>query len=312
MLVSIGIPTYNRARTLARAVESALAQTHGELEVVISDNASSDGTEALCRQVAADDPRVRYVRHPRNMGPTANFNHLFLACRGDYALMLADDDWLDPDYVARCLALLVDDPEAALVAGRARYLRDGTFVHDGVWHEHRQPDPASRVTAYLATVDDNGVFYGLMPRTVLERAAPMPNVLGNDWLHVARIACQGTIRMLDDVHIHRELGGTSANVASILDMFGTSAAWQERVPQLAIAAEVLRDIAWVHPVYERLGRVRRWRVALAAATVSVRWPDLAWHLMTPSVAALARRRRGRPVWEVYVRVTQALGAGRRP
>ena len=310
-LVSIGVPTHDRAATLARALDSALAQTHTELEVVISDNASLDGTEVLCRAAAARDPRVRYLRHEHDVGPTSNFNTLFAACRGEYVMMLADDDWLDPGYVSACLAELRANPAMALVAGWTRYERDGAFVYDGTVHDHDQADPADRVRAYLATVEDNGVFYGLMPRAVLERVRPKANVLGNDWLHVARVACQGQIRTLPEVRIHRELGGTSADVASILSAFGRSS-WQARAPQLVIASELLRDIAWRHPVYESLGHVRRLLLGLTGATLSIRWRDLAWHLLTPGVAALARRPRGRPVWALYERLTRALGAGRRP
>lgn len=310
-LVSIGLPTYERAGTLARALDSALAQTHAELEVVIADNASADGTEEMCRGAARADPRVRYLRHERNLGPTANFNTLFEACRGEYVMMLADDDWLDPGYVAACLAELRSGPGIALVAGRARYVQDGSHVSDGVIHDHRQPTPAGRVHAYLETVDDNGVFYGLMPRAALRRVAPEPNVLGNDWLHVARLACLGQVRTLTEVRIHRELGGTSASAASILATFGRSAR-QARAPQLVIASHLLADIGWGHPVYAPLGRRARLVLGVTGALASVRWRHLAWHLVTPTVAALARRPRGRLAWATYERLTRALGAGRRP
>jgi glycosyltransferase involved in cell wall biosynthesis len=310
-LVSIGIPTYERPAMLARALDSALAQSHANLEVIIADNASGDGTEALCREVATRDPRVRYLRHEHNLGPTANFNHLFYAFRGDYVMMLADDDWLDPGYVAACLAELRADSAAALVAGWARYVRDREYVCDGVRHRHLAADPRARVREYLASVDDNGVFYGLMPRAVLERARPLPNVLGNDWLHVARIAAQGSLRTLDTVRIHRELGGTSSDIASILSTFGRSGR-QARAPQLVIGWQLLRDIGWTHPVYARLGRLGRLVLALSGAIASMRWRALGWHLITPAIAGLARRPRGRPVWALYDRVTRALGAGRRP
>jgi len=303
------MPTHERAASLARALDSALAQTYTALEVVISDNASSDGTEAFCAAAAARDPRVRYLRHERDQGPTANFNTLFETCRGEYVMMLADDDWLDPGYVAACLAEMRGG--VALVAGRARYERDGEFVFDGVVHDHRQSDPAARVRDYLATVDDNGVFYGLMPRAVLERICPKPNVLGNDWVHVARLASQGEIRTVPGVRIHRELGGTSADVGSILKTFGRGS-WQARAPQLVIASQLLRDIAWGHAVYAPLGRPRRLMLGLAAAAVSIRWRHLAWHLLTPALAGLARRPRGRSLWALYARITRALGAGRRP
>jgi glycosyltransferase involved in cell wall biosynthesis len=310
-LVSIGVPTFERAALLRRAVESALAQTYDYLEVVISDNASADGTEELCRALAARDPRVRYLRQHCNLGPTANFNALFAECRGDYVLMLADDDWFDPDYVAACLEVLTSDPRAALVAGRATYVRGGTFVHDGVLHDHREQDSGARVRAYLASVEDNGVFYGVMPRRVLEAARPLPDILGNDWLHVARIAFQGQVRTLQDVAVHRELDGTSINVTSILRTFGRPP-WQARMPQLVVAWHLLRDIAWGHPIYAALPLGRRLALAIGAAAASVRWRALAWHLVTPSVAALRRRPRGRRFWQLYVRVTRALGAGRQP
>lgn len=307
-LVSIGIPTFERAGTLVRALDSALAQTYAQLEVVISDNASADGTEALCRAAAASDPRVRYLRHERNQGPTANFNELFAACSGAYVMMLADDDWLDPSYVSDCLAALRADASAALVAGRARYVRGDLFIQEGTWHQHRQPDPAARVIAYLRSVRDNGVFYGLMPRSVLEGARPLPNVLGNDWLHVARIACQGPIDMLAQTRIHREEGGTSVDVGSILATFGRSG-WEARVPQLVIAWHLFRDIAWGHPVYARLGR-RRLIVAVRSAAASMRWRSLAWHLVTPTIVGIGRRPRGRSVARFYEGLIRALGAGR--
>ena len=102
-LVSVGIPTYNRAEKLTRAIESVLAQTYTNFELVISDNASSDGTQALCERLAARQSRVRYLRADTNRGPTANFNTLFGDLRGEYVLLLSDDDWLDEGYVEECL-----------------------------------------------------------------------------------------------------------------------------------------------------------------------------------------------------------------
>ena len=184
-LVSVGIPTYNRAAKLARAAESVLAQTHREVELVISDNASSDGTEAFCRQLCERDQRVRYLRSAVNRGPTANFNALFGELRGDYVMLLSDDDWLDEEYVAVCLAELRRRPDLVLACGRARYFRDAAPAGEGVQLQLEQDSPSRRVRTYLRDVDENGVFYGLMPRAVLHRAAPLRNVVGNDWLLAA-------------------------------------------------------------------------------------------------------------------------------
>ena len=212
-LVSIGIPTYRRAEKLERAVGSVLGQTYANLEVVISDNASDDGTEAFCRALCEREGRVRYLRSPVNRGPTANFNILFGELRGDYAMLLSDDDWLDHSYVASCLAVLDRRPGHVLVCGIARYLRDGVMVGGGGRLAARSTiRRAQRVLAYLRDVDENGLFYGLMPRAVLQRAAPLRNVLGNDWLLAAAIAAQGKVATIRATAIKRELDGTSARL----------------------------------------------------------------------------------------------------
>lgn len=310
-LVSIGIPTYRRVETLRRSIESALAQSHRRIEVIVCDDGSGDGTQALCRELAARDARLRYLGHDVNRGSTESFNELFAACRGEYAMMLADDDWIDSDYVARCLAALRGGEGLVLAGGRPEYVRGSTFVSDGTLHSHRQRSLEQRVRDYLRTVDENGIMYGLMPREVMDRAAPLPNVLGNDWLWVARIAAQGPVETLEEVRVHRELGGTSVNIESIVRIFGLSR-WQARVPQFVIASELFADIAWRSSVYEALGPRRRWMLALQGALASMRWRALVWHLLTPAVRRISGARDGHPVWRAYERLTRALGAGRRP
>jgi glycosyltransferase involved in cell wall biosynthesis len=309
-LVCIGLPTYNRAGTLPRAIESALAQTHREIELVISDNASQDGTEAIARRYAERDDRVRYVRQPVNAGPTANFNALFEECRGDYALMLADDDWLDADYVETCLRELRRSPDHALVCGLARYYRNGEHVTDGEEVQVPEADGPGRVRSYLRQVDDNGTFYGLMPGEVLRQVGPMCNDLGNDWFHVAAISFLGKIRTLRETHVNRDLGGTSDTLESISRTFGVDSRLQRRLPHVYMAGYAFRDVAVRSPVYRALGPAGRLRLACAAAPLVLNWRSMAWHLVAPSMAALRGRPRGRPVYRAFLRLTRRLGAGR--
>ena len=112
--VSIGIPTYNRVRDLRRAIASATAQDYEDLEIFISDNASTDDTEPVCRSYVASDPRIRYVRQPVNRGATRNFQLALEGARGDFFMWLADDDWLDRSYISRCSEVLRADPECGL------------------------------------------------------------------------------------------------------------------------------------------------------------------------------------------------------
>src|ERR1039458_5587870 len=98
-LVSIGIPTYNRRQFAVRAVKSALSQTYTNIEVIVSDNASTDDTvEHLS---AIQDERLVILRHSANAGMVANFNSCLSAATGELFLMLSDDDWLEPPAIEK-------------------------------------------------------------------------------------------------------------------------------------------------------------------------------------------------------------------
>ena len=115
-LVSIGISTFNRlASTFPEALESALAQTYPRLEVVVCDNASEDGTHAFMAE--RRDPRVRYHRHPANIGANANFNACLDLATGAYFLLLHDDDLLDPGFVERAVEAIGDGRPGVALAG---------------------------------------------------------------------------------------------------------------------------------------------------------------------------------------------------
>jgi len=192
-LVTVGIPTYNREPGLRRAVESVLAQRHGPIDLVICDNASTDGTRRMCLDLEARHPNVRYVRQETNLGSTANFNRVFSEARGPYFMWLGDDDWIDPDCVGECLDALRADPSAVLAAGSAVYHRGDEVVRRGVVMDLDAPRPGDRVARYFELVTENGVFYGLARADALRRAMPMPDEMGSDWFVVARLAYLGRV-----------------------------------------------------------------------------------------------------------------------
>ena len=113
-VVSIGLPVYNGEKYLALAIASVLEQTFSSFELLIADNASSDRTEAICRNYAAQDPRIRYFRHPVNRGAGFNYNFLFHQARGQYFKWLAHDDLIAPTNLAACVEALNGDPTLVL------------------------------------------------------------------------------------------------------------------------------------------------------------------------------------------------------
>lgn len=112
-LVSILIPTYNRAQYLRGAIESALAQTYVHLEVLVLDDCSPDNTPAVVAEYMGD-PRVQYVRHEKNLGITGNWKFGIEKATGEYFCLLHDDDTLGPDCVSRLAEPLAEDDELIL------------------------------------------------------------------------------------------------------------------------------------------------------------------------------------------------------
>jgi GT2 family glycosyltransferase len=308
-LVSVGIPTFNRACGLRRAVASAQRQTHRHLEILISDNGSSDETAQVCQQLAAEDARVRMLRHGVNRGPIANFNAVIAGMAGEYALLLADDDWLDADYVERCLAELRSRPDHALVGGVARYFEGDKAVRQGLPTNLAHDDPASRMRRYLRGVDDNGIFYGLARTSDLKRAAPMPDVLGADWLLVAALAFTGKVLTLPDTHVNRSVGGTSRSIPKILTTVRQRSVLATRTPYLSTVATLFKEVAWRSAAYGRATPTRRLVLAVRVAPAAMRWRGTIWLLCGPLLLRLARRARARRLRGV---LTWALERGGDP
>jgi glycosyltransferase involved in cell wall biosynthesis len=114
--VSICIPTYNHARFLKDAVASATAQRYADLEILIVDNASQDETPEIAAQLASKDARIKYLRHPENVGLIRNFDACLQIAQGRYIKYLCSDDVLEPECVARMAEVLDAQPEVAVVA----------------------------------------------------------------------------------------------------------------------------------------------------------------------------------------------------
>ncbi len=112
--VSIGLPVFNGENYLEEALESILAQTYTDFELIISDNASTDRTQEICETYAARDPRIRYYRNEKNLGAAKNYNRVFEVASGEYFKWAAHDDVLDPEFLARCVTILDQDPSIVL------------------------------------------------------------------------------------------------------------------------------------------------------------------------------------------------------
>ena len=128
-LVTILIPTYNRAEFLRVAVQSAVTQTHRDLEILILDDASPDDTASVAAEFA-DDPRVIYIRHPNNLGIAGNWRAGIERARGEFFCLLHDDDTFEPTFVEKLVQPLQNDA-SLILAFCDHWVMDGTGIRRG-------------------------------------------------------------------------------------------------------------------------------------------------------------------------------------
>jgi glycosyltransferase involved in cell wall biosynthesis len=140
--VSIGLPVYNGEDFIREAIESILGQTYSNLELIISDNASTDRTGKICEMYATRDERVRYIKHPENRGLTANFNYVFEQSGGKYFKWAAHDDVYHPDFIDRCVRVLEEDSSVILCYAR-------TFEIDAHGTHTRELDSVPALGEYI-------------------------------------------------------------------------------------------------------------------------------------------------------------------
>jgi len=202
--VCIGIPVYNGEKYVRATIESALAQDFSDLEVVISDNASTDGTAEICREFAARDPRVRYVHHTEHVGVADSFSRTFSLARSPYFKWAAADDVSHPTFVRKALAVLEEHPgavccysEAAVVDSEGRRVRDDDFMLD-----LSVPSPGLRFARVVfAPIKRHAGHeqYGLLRSEAVRRAGAMSTHVYGDRVLLVRLALQGPMLRIPEV-----------------------------------------------------------------------------------------------------------------
>ena len=207
-LVSIGLPVRNGAGRLESVIDSVLAQDHPRIRLLVCDNASTDETEELCRDLAESDARITYHRHPENVGLLNNFIAAGRLAQGEFFRWIGDDDRLEPNCVSRSLREFAADERLLLVTTQVAYTgadgvtRTGEYDGTGLGSD----DPVERFSEMLRMLNESHLLidplYGLMrraPAVAIERR----NMLREDEVFATKLALAGPWGHVPEVLAHR-------------------------------------------------------------------------------------------------------------
>lgn len=195
--VSIGVPVYNGGAYIEVALRSLLAQTFEDLEVVISDNASTDATEEICRRIMTEDPRVRYDRSPRNRGLVWNHRRVLEMATGEYFMFAPHDDWFAPEYVERAVQALDSDPEVTF-AHAVTVLVDELGLEIGRERtRQRIDDPSPSIRFWDVLTVQGGInWYGLTRRRLMQRIGKYEALPRSERVVIAELSLWGPFVLL--------------------------------------------------------------------------------------------------------------------
>jgi glycosyltransferase involved in cell wall biosynthesis len=210
--VSVGMPVYNAAQWLDASVTAILEQTYQNIELVLSDNASTDGTPAVCAALAARDSRVRYFAQPTNLGANNNYSFVAAQSRGEYFKWASSSDFCAPNFVERCVTCLDENPDIVLVCPRTSTFTSG--LDSAVPYDSDlsllQDDANERFRGLFAYRGLNNAMNGLMRRTVTERVLPIGVFRAADIVMLAEIALAGKIAVLPERLFFRRMSVDTA------------------------------------------------------------------------------------------------------
>ncbi|WP_306132219.1 glycosyltransferase family 2 protein [Roseivivax marinus] len=211
-VLSIGLPVCNGAQYLREAIDSILSQTWDDFELIISDNASEDETADICAAYAEQDPRVRLIRQPRNLGAAPNYNLLVDEARGRYFKWAAHDDNLRPRFLEACIDALEANPQAVLAYPRTDVIDGAGRVigpfDDGL--DLRGETAEDRLVAYLRRnfMRQRGLcnpIFGVIRTDELRRTKLIQDFLASDLILLAHLSLLGQFAEIPETLFDRRV-----------------------------------------------------------------------------------------------------------
>lgn len=217
-LVTVGLPVYNGARYLERALDALLRQDFADFEIVVSDNGSTDATPAILARYAAKDARVRVHTFETNQGAAANYNKTFELARGKYFKWAAHDDEYEPAFLRRCVETFeASDASTVLVYPRARFIdSEGTpIANDRDCLQTTDPSPCRRLAHIIRRVNMANAVFGLIRSDVLRQTRLIDKFIASDYVLLVEIALLGKLVEVPEYLFYRRQHAESSREANL-------------------------------------------------------------------------------------------------
>ena len=262
--ISIGLPVYNGERFLAFALDSLLQQDYRDFELIISDNASQDRTEEICRRYAERDKRIRYLRAEVNQGATRNFRTVFEHANGQLFKWAYNDDVCLPGLLRKCVEVFEQAPlSVALVAPRTEIIdANGERTTDLAVEslDTRSARPHQRLADVLRKVQWASAQCGLFRTEILRKTRLIDPFFASDYVLLAEVALLGEIWEIPEVLFQRRFHAgisTEANKSptALLSWFDPASRTKKGVlsPRMRLGVEYVRSISRLGlPLKDRL------------------------------------------------------------
>ncbi len=224
--VTLGMPVYNGEAFIASAIESLLAQTYTDFELIISDNASTDNTQSICRDFSVRDARIRYHRQLENLGSVTNFNCLVALARGKYFKWAASDDICRPTYLHAVVEVLESEPrvlwchsQSGKIDQHGRILTNDDLAAEGLAHtsqaglprhDHASQRRHRRFRGVLLGTSWCADAYGLIRTLELSKSNLFPSCYGSEKVLLAELALRGCYREVPETLFYQRVHSTAS------------------------------------------------------------------------------------------------------
>jgi glycosyltransferase involved in cell wall biosynthesis len=194
--VSVGLPVFNGGQFLPAALDSILTQTYSNFELIISDNASTDNTEEICRAYADRDGRINYLRNKFNIGAAKNYNRVFELSSGDYFKWAAHDDLCAPEYLERCVEVLDQRYSVVVCHTKTTYINESgqEYATFDDQLDLRSARPYFRYRDYfIRSYKRCNAVFGLIRTSELKKTPLIGAYYSSDHVLLAELALRGEI-----------------------------------------------------------------------------------------------------------------------